>query len=35
VTHLPRHDWIAVRRFTLERAEPRPPVMHDHASVAL
>lgn len=35
VTHLPRHDWIAVRRFTPELAEPRPPRLHDHASVAL
>jgi AraC-like DNA-binding protein len=34
-THLPRHDWIAVRRFTPDRAAPRGPVVHDHASVAL
>lgn len=35
VTHLPRHDWIAVRRFTPDRARARHPVVHDHASVAL
>jgi AraC-like DNA-binding protein len=35
VTLLPRHDWIAVRRFTPELAAPRAPVVHDHASIAL
>lgn len=34
-THLPRHEFIAVRRFTANRATPRAPVVHDHASVAL
>ena len=35
VTHLPRHDWIAVRRLTPDLETPRRPVLHDHASVAL
>lgn len=35
VTHLPRHDWIAVRRFTSDLATSRKPVIHDHASIAL
>ena len=35
VTHLPRHDRIAVRRFTPQLDAPRHPVLHDHASVAL
>ena len=34
-THLPRHKWIAVRRFTPELAAPRPSTIHDHASIAL
>ena len=35
VTHLPRHDRIAVRRFTPHLDAPRHPVLHDHASIAL
>jgi AraC family transcriptional activator of pobA len=35
VTNLPRHDWIAVRRFTPEASTPRKAVVHDHASIAL
>jgi AraC-like DNA-binding protein len=35
VSHLPRHDWIGIRRFTSDSARGRHAVVHDHATVAL
>lgn len=35
VTHLSRHERLAVRRFAAENAAPRAAVVHDHATIAL
>lgn len=35
VRHLAGHDWVAMRALSTDVAEPRPPVVHDHATVML
>ncbi|MEM1029233.1 MAG: AraC family transcriptional regulator [Myxococcota bacterium] len=33
--HLADHPWVSVRRLDRDRPRPRPPVVHDHETVAL
>ena len=35
VTHLPRHQRLAMRRLTRQQEHPQSPVVHDHATIAL